>query len=91
MQLQDDRTDEQKKTHTVLIGGKDKCMSGWGKAKGGISYAFWACKPEHADQVERWIRKRGDLFSIHYRNCTLPAGRGHCHIYVVNENHLALT
>ena len=35
MIMQDDRTEAQRKTHTLAIGGTDRFMSGWGLAKGG--------------------------------------------------------
>jgi len=46
MIIQDDRTNEQKKTHSCLIGGTDRFMSGWGRAENGKSYAFWSCRPD---------------------------------------------
>ena len=59
MQTVDDRTPEQKETHKFLIIGTDSFLSGWGQAKGGLSYAVWACKPEHRDQVLNWVEKVG--------------------------------
>ena len=35
MELNDDRTEAQKRTHTCLIAGTDSFLSGWGKAEGG--------------------------------------------------------
>lgn len=83
MQVQDDRTPEQRRTHHVLWGGTDTFMSGWGEAKDGVSYAFWACRPEDSREVERWVRSRSDIIRVRevtrdYR----PRGYGHCHIYV---------
>ena len=92
MIMQDDRTVEQKKTHTWLVGGTDRFMSGWGLAEGGTSFAFWACLPKHARKVLAWVKSRGDITRVrtvarNYR----PAGIGHCHIYTVNDRHPALT
>lgn len=86
MEMQDDRTPEQKKTHTLIVVGTDKFMSGWGKATGGVSYAGWACTPDLLPTVEARIRARGDMKRVrvvsgNYR----PSGNGHCHIYVANE------
>ena len=39
MIFQDDRTPEQKKTHTLIVLATDRFMSGWGMAKNGVSYA----------------------------------------------------
>ena len=50
MELVDDRTPEQKKSHSWLVIGTDSFMSGWGKASGGKSYAAWACKEEHRER-----------------------------------------
>lgn len=89
MQFQDDRTEEQRWTHTVLVGGRDRCMSGWGKARGGSSWAFWACEPDAADAVERWVKSRGDIERIG-RDLPGRRSRGHCHTYVVTNDHPAL-
>jgi hypothetical protein len=92
MEYVDDRTPREKFTHNTIVLGTDSFMSGWGKAEGGLSYAGWACKDEHINQVERWVRKRGDMKRIrivsgNYR----PTGKsGHCHIYAVNEGHSSL-
>ena len=92
MIFQDDRTEEQRKTHPVVILGTDSFMSGWGKASGGPSYAGWACSPDDMYQVERWIRNRGDMKRVRFvaRDYRPPSGDGHCHIYVVGENHPSL-
>ena len=92
MELNDDRTEAQKRTHTCLIAGTDSFLSGWGKAEGGKSYAVWACKPEHMQNVWRWVKNRNDMKRVRrvydpYR----PCGVGHCHIYVVTEDHRALS
>ena len=88
MEIQDDRTPEQRKTHRFGICMTDSFMSGWGRADGGVSYAVWAfadIKDEY--EVDRWVRSRGDAKRVrtvcldNYR----PRGRGHCHIYVAGE------
>lgn len=97
MQVEDDRTDEQRQTHRYLVGGTDRCLSGWGLAAGGVSFAFWACEGmEAARVVQRWVASRGDIKRVRmvydgdgkarYR----PQGRGHCHIYDVTTGHPAL-
>lgn len=91
MKLVDDHTEAQKQTHTWLVVMTDRFMSGWGEAKGGVSYAAWACTYENLTQVERWVRSRSDAMRVRviigsYR----PSGVGHCHIYVVNEGHASL-
>jgi hypothetical protein len=92
MEFQDDRTEDQKKTHIVLIGGTDRFMSGWGRAEGGKSYAFWACTTSDESRVERWVRNRGDITRVRQvsSDYTPPSGPGHCHVYVVTETHPAL-
>jgi hypothetical protein len=89
----DDRTPEQRETHNCIIRAIDRFMSGWGKAKGGNSYAAWACKPEHAQAVFDWVSNRSEM--KHVTACgpgTKPHfGNGaHVHIYVVNDHHPAL-
>ena len=47
--IKDDRTEEEKRSHAILVIGTDKFMSGWGLAKGGLSYAAWACKKDDVE------------------------------------------
>jgi len=84
MQLRDDRTEEQRRTHHVVWMATDRFLSGWGGAKDGPSYAGWACRPEDTYECERWVRNRGDMQRVRevcsdYRP---PRGPGDCHIYV---------
>ena len=44
MKRVDDRTPDEIKTHIWIVAGTDSFLSGWGEAKGGVSYAGWACK-----------------------------------------------
>lgn len=91
MKYVDDRTPEQKKTHYVIIAATDSFMSGWGGAAGGTSYAGWACKPEHQDRVWRWVKARPEMKRVReVVSSWRPRGQGHCHIYVVDDNHPAL-
>jgi len=90
MIYQDDRTTEQKNTHSVIVAMTDTFMSGWGKAENGTSYAGWACKPEDADKVERWVRSRSDASRVRVVGSNWrPRGKGHTHIYVVTDTHPA--
>ena len=94
MTFVDDRTGHQRKTHSVIILGTDSFLSGWGEAKGGSSYAGWACKPEDQYEVERWVRRRGDMKRVRVVESDYkPQGgkHGHCHIYVVENGHPALS
>jgi len=94
MTREDDRTDEQKRTHTVLIVGTDRWMSGWGGAEGGTSLAAWACRSEDEYSVDRWVRSRGDMSRV--RLAIDAPGRpyrpkcAHLRIYVADEGHPAL-
>lgn len=91
MQMQDDRTPEQVKTHPILVIGTDSFMSGWGKASDGPSYAAWAATLEDWPRVFKWVEGRSEMKRVRvvagdYR----PSARGgHCHIYVVDEDHPA--
>jgi hypothetical protein len=89
---EDDRTDEQKQTHNVLVKGKDTFLSGWGGAEGGASVAAWACTPDDMYQVERWVRNRGDMRYVDIVPDTYrpPRSTAHYHIYVADENHPSL-
>lgn len=91
MIIKDDRTEQQKKTHTWLIAGTDRAMGNWGNEAGlfkGPSYAVWACPPDIRNDVLCWVERRGDMTRVrevgpNYR----PSGPGHCHIYVVKKGH----
>ena len=83
--LKDDRTPEQKKTHTVLVVGTDRFMSGWGNAPG-TSYAAWACLPADTETIAHRIRARSDMKRVRVvdsRNYRPKLRQGdHFHIYV---------
>lgn len=92
MILKDDRTEEQKKTYSILITATDKFMSGWGHAEGGLSKCAWACDThEKADKVLEWVENRDDMkyVNIHYGNKWKPRNAKHVHIYVVGNLHPA--
>jgi hypothetical protein len=81
--FQDDRSDKQKKTHTLAVVGTDSFMSGWGGAEGGMSYAGWACTYEDLDATERMVLARRDMKRV--RIVSLDGYRpsaAHTHIYV---------
>lgn len=91
MIVQDDRLPHEKATHTVLVVGRDKFLSGWGLAKGGMSYAAWACEPQHEQRVLAWVEGRSDMKNVRVRETDyVPSGRGHFHIYVVRPGHASL-
>lgn len=84
--VEDDRTAEQRDTHTFAVVGTDPFMSGWGKAANGASYAAWACTPGQLDECESRVRKRGDMNRV--RIVALRDWRpeaAHTHIYVYKE------
>ena len=88
----DDRTEEQKATHLCIVAATDAFMSGWGSAKGGASYVGWACKPEHESDVLHWVHSRREMKRVRQVSSSWrPRGDGHTHIYVVGDNHPALT
>lgn len=80
----DDRTDEEKITHPIIVMMTDTFLSGWGAAKDGPSYAGWAVPLDDLDAMEARIRARSDAKRVRivggdYRP---PSRAGHCHIYV---------
>jgi len=91
--INDDRTEEQMKSHTTLIVARDKFMSGWGRVENGKSYCAWACKPEHCDKVLKWVESRSDMRNVRvqYGNYKPKMGpNDHYHVYVVTEGHPSL-
>ena len=91
--IEDDRTANSRRTHTVLVVGTDSFMSGWGLAPG-RSYAAWACRPEDQYRVYRWVRSRSEMKRVRVVGCDYRPRLGsgdHLHIYVVNDGHAALS
>ena len=93
MIFQDDRTALERLELTELVGGRDSFMSGWGKADGGASFAFWACTPADLADVEAWVNGRGDI-----TRCDLAdllnrprSQHEHVHVYAVRAHHIALS
>ncbi len=87
MIVEDDRTPEQRKSHTVMVVMTDSFLSGWGRAEGGPSVAAWAVGPDDTvENAERWVRSRGDAKRVRvvydsprrYR----PRRAAHFHVYV---------
>lgn len=90
---QDDRTPEQRTTHRLAIVAKDKFMSGWGGAAGGVSRCAWACAPDvNPDRVFNWVKGRSEMRYVSLVNLDTyrpPRGTAHFHIYVANADHVA--
>ena len=90
MKIVDDRTEAQKKTHSTIVVGTDSFMSGWGEAKGGLSYAGWACKESEVNACESMVRNRNEMKRVRIvGNDYKPSCQGHCHIYVYKTRELA--
>ena len=90
MITQDDRTPEEVKTHHVLIAATDRFMSGWGGARGGASMCAWACRPEDAPSVWRWVSRREEMLRVREVGYDWNPRAAHSHVYVVHEGHPAL-
>lgn len=92
MEKVDDRTEEQKKTHTWGVVASDKFMSGWGGARGGVSRCAWAVPDDgsiNIDRVENWVRSRSEMRYVNVVNLNTyrpPRGTVHFHIYVVSPS-----
>ena len=98
MEIQDRRTEEQKKTHPILIVATDQFMSNWrSDFASGPSYAAWACQDGDEYRVERWVRSRKGMKRVRVvlddgeKNKYRPRGPGHLSIYVVDGGHPART
>ena len=93
MILEDDRTEEQRKTHRLAIVARDSFMSGWGGAKGGASRCAWACAPDvNPDRVFNWVKSRGEMRHVSLvdlRTYRPARNTAHFHVYVCNSDHVA--
>ena len=88
--IHDDRSDSERKTHTYIVVGTDSFMSGWGLAKGGASFAAWACTKNDLEAVLAWVRNRGDMRRVRVVGAGWRPRAAHTHIYVVHPGHPAL-
>ena len=81
--FQDDRTEEQKKTHKLAVVGTDTFMSGWGLAEGGASYSGWAFEDGQYAEVLAMMNGRGDMQRVRLVSLDSykPTAK-HTHIYV---------
>lgn len=92
--VEDNRSDEQKKTHILAVVATDKGMSGWGGARGGLSKCAWAFDPAevNSDRVENWVRARSDMSwvaLVDLRTYRASRRAAHFHIYVCGPDHVA--
>lgn len=89
MIIQDDRSTEQKQTHTLAIVARDKFMSGWGEATGGVSRCAWACAQDaNISRLENWVRNRKEMIYVTVVDLSTyrpPKGTAHFHIYVADS------
>ena len=89
--LRDRRTEEQKETHTVLLGGFDKVLSGWRCNEPHCdSWAFWACRPEDEAVVREHVERRTDLVHVYektYQWIRKKSTEAQVSIYPVTEEH----
>ena len=90
--FKDDRSDAQRQTHSVFIGGVDTFLSGWGPpAENGVkSRAYWSCRPEHAEQVRAWVESREEFKGVKSPDDPRVNGHDFIHVYVVEPGHRAL-
>jgi hypothetical protein len=90
----DDRTEEEKGTHTLAVVARDSFMSGWGGARGGASRCAWAFDPAkvNSDRVFNWVKDRSEMkyvSLVDIRTYRPPSGTQHFHIYVCGPDHVA--
>lgn len=92
--INDDRTEEQKKTHFLAVVARDDGMSGWGQAKNGASRAAWAFDHTkvNSDRVFNWVKSRREMKFVNVvdlRTYRAPKGTMHFQIYVAEPNSTA--
>jgi hypothetical protein len=95
MTKEDDRSPEQKTTHTWAVVARDNFLSGWGEAKNGVSRCAWAVPDEFVhdgrlDRLERWVRRRSEMRYVSVvclKSYRPPRGTVHFHIYVADADH----
>jgi len=93
MQINDERSTEQKKTHNILVTATDRFMSGWGLADGGSSKCAWACDSvKKAEKVFNWVKKRSEMKYVNIQHKKWnPKNAAHVSVYLVGDSHPALS
>jgi len=77
MIIKDRRNEAQLKTHRYLVIGTDRFLSGWGSARGGASYAAWACETlTEAKAKADEIRHRSDMKRVRIVHDSRGQARG---------------
>ena len=90
MKTVDDRTEDQKETHYILVTAIDTFMSGWGGAEGGVSKCAWACDTmERAKFVYQWVESRKEMKRVNLTTNWNPRNAADVHIYVAEKHHPA--
>jgi hypothetical protein len=92
--LVDDRSAEQMTTFIHAVVARDTVLSGFGDAKGGMSYCAWACRTaDEAELAMEWVERRSDMTDVEVvdlDNYEPPKDAAHFHIYVCGPDHPAL-
>jgi hypothetical protein len=87
----DDRTDAQLATHHHAVIATDRCMSGWGGARGRSSVAGWAFQSSaladgRSVEVEKWVSARSEMRRVRIVDLrTYRPRNAHVHIYVASS------
>jgi hypothetical protein len=94
MTIDDKRTEEQKKTHTLAVVARDSFLSGWGRAEFGTSRVAFAVNPAEVniDRVFNWVKDRPEMKNASVIDLTTykPArGTVHFDIVVIHPQHPA--
>tara|TARA_Y100001972_G_scaffold96053_1_gene118399 strand:- start:392 stop:703 length:312 start_codon:yes stop_codon:yes gene_type:complete len=100
--IEDRRTEEQKQKLKYFVMGTDTFLSGWGRAKDGISYAVWFCETkEQRQKLTYFVKSRSDMkrvlngsseqFESLLKRKPFMDRANHISIYVCDENHRAFT
>ena len=86
---QDDRTQEQRKTHYWGVVATDRFMSGWCGASGGLSKCGWACSSlRRAEELLTKVQDRREMKYVNIvdlRTYRPSRSVAHFHIYMDNE------
>ena len=79
----DRRTNEQRESTQFFVNATDRFMSGWGQARGGLSYFCIACDTDaQVDLAETWLRSRDEMKSVFVSST--PRKRKDCHTSIVH-------
>lgn len=92
MSIQDERTEQEKKTYNILISASRRHRGRYANEQKSSKFG-WACKNiQHANRIFNWVKNRSDmkLVKMHLDKVWSPKNADAVYIFKVNKHHPAV-